>query len=150
VVSSPPLNPHCDDSNLNYHIGFNSDLKSHSISPDELPPVWATKDETDRCFNESARLLLQAIKEDIDAQSCSSSPTTGRSIAVDKTRTTMPTIGVIFGTHNWSSCALILDELVSSGLAPKTKVMTDGEIEQEVIHLTEEVTERVGMGQLYG
>jgi proline dehydrogenase len=144
------FNPHCNNSSLNYHIGSNSDSKSHSISPDKLPPVWATKDETDRCFNESARLLLRAIKEDIDAQSRTSSPTTGRSLTVDKTRTTIPAIGVIFGTHNRSSCSLILDELVASGLASKAKVMTDGEIEREVIHLPEEVTDRVGMGQLYG
>ena len=44
----------------------------------------------------------------------------------------MSAIGVIFCTHNWSSCALVLDELVSLGLASKVKVMTDGEIEQEI------------------
>lgn len=53
-----------------------------------------------------------------------------------------PTVGVLFGTHNWASCGLILDELVDSGLAHK------GEKDQVV--LGDDVTERLTIGQLYG
>jgi proline dehydrogenase len=68
-----------------------------------------------------------AIKDDLDSGNVST-----------------PTIGVLFGTHNWKSCGLILDELVKSGLARKDRGGRD-----QVV-LGDDVTERLTIGQLYG
>lgn len=51
---------------------------------------------------------------------------------------------MLFGTHNWESCDLILDELVKEGLAEKVVG------EENVVSLDEDVTERLTMGQLFG
>ncbi|THV05219.1 FAD-linked oxidoreductase [Dendrothele bispora CBS 962.96] len=101
---------------------------SMAISPDIQPPVWTSKEETDRCYNECAKVLIQRIKQDIE------SSTTERQH-----------IGVLFGTHNWTSIRLILKELVKSGLAS-----VEGDIENGVVTIPDEVTERLTMGQLYG
>ena len=103
---------------------------SLSISPDPQPPVWSTKSDTDACFDECAKVLIGAVKNDI--------------LAGLKEKTTPPTIGVLFGTHNWASCDLILAELVNCGLA----VTEPGE--NGVVRIGEDVTERLTMGQLYG
>ncbi len=55
------------------------------------------------------------------------------------------TMGILFGTHNWTSCELILKELVVTGLAKRV----EGE-EEEVMSLGDEVTERLTIGQLFG
>ncbi|KAF9487221.1 FAD-linked oxidoreductase [Pleurotus eryngii] len=60
----------------------------------------------------------------------------------------IPAIGVLFGTHNWKSCDLILNELVRHGLASQELLLAGGK--EPIIHLDEEVTERVTVGQLYG
>ncbi|KAF9466940.1 FAD-linked oxidoreductase-like protein [Collybia nuda] len=106
------------------HAGV-SDKRSLSISPDPQPPVWMTKAETDQCYDACAKVLVKAIKDDLLS-----------------TGAPAPTVGVLFGTHNWASCGLILDELVDSGLAHK------GERDQVV--LSDDVTERLTIGQLYG
>ncbi len=78
----------------------------------------------------------------------------------------IPRIGVLFGTHNWKSCGLILDELVSCGLGkqqqqqplsitspPLSLIRTEeeGMAEQEkVVVIDEDVSERIAIGQLYG
>ncbi len=54
-------------------------------------------------------------------------------------------MGILFGTHNWTSCELILKELVVTGLAKRV----EGE-EEEVMSLGDEVTERLTIGQLFG
>ncbi|KAF8060829.1 FAD-linked oxidoreductase [Lyophyllum atratum] len=97
---------------------------SLSISPDAPPPVWRTKPETDACYNACVRMLIRCVKADVD------------------TRT--PAVGVLFGTHNWESCELILEELVKAGLALK------GPKEDNLVLLPDDVTERVTIGQLYG
>lgn len=105
--------------------------RSLSISPDAFPPVWTSKTETDACYDECVKMLVGAVEDDIErAQS-----------ARGKNRT-VPALGVLFGTHNWTSCRLILDELVSRGLAARS--------EKGEVVVGSEVGERVCLGQLYG
>ncbi len=79
----------------------------------------------DKCYNECAKMLIRELKEDL-----------GRKAQM---------IGILFGTHNWMSCELILKELVTMGLAKHV----EGEGE-EVMSLGDEVTERLTIGQLFG
>lgn len=63
-----------------------------------------------------------------------------------------PSVGVLFGTHNWNSCRLILAELVRGGLAVQEvhkslAVSNEGE---GVVSISDAATERVALGQLYG
>ena len=81
------------------------------------------------------RVLVRTVKEDIDSASSG-----GAKVLP------LPTIGVLFGTHNWASCNLVLDELVACGLASKSG---DGS-ENEVVQFGDAVTERITLGQLYG
>jgi proline dehydrogenase len=106
--------------------------RSLSISTDTLPPVWTSKSETDACYDECAAKIVGAIKADIDSRK-------GRAMNV------LPSVGVLFGTHNWDSCKLILDGLVESGLASKRSKQ-----EGDLVVLGDEVTERLVIGQLYG
>ncbi|KAH9487282.1 Proline dehydrogenase 1, mitochondrial [Psilocybe cubensis] len=75
------------------------------------------------------------------------------SISKEEQRTTSmnatPRIGVLFGTHNWDSCALILKELVRNGLGVEED---SGSVSESIGRITvqEEVVERVAIGQLYG
>ena len=57
-----------------------------------------------------------------------------------------PSIGVLFGTHNWDSCRLILDELSRRRLGT-VGMNGDGE---ECLRLGGEVTRRVTLGKIYG
>jgi hypothetical protein len=52
-----------------------------------------------------------------------------------------PGIAVLFGTHNWKSSRLVLDEIQRVGL---------GRSVDDKIVLTEQVRQRVFMAQLYG
>ncbi|KAG6848555.1 hypothetical protein H0H93_015963 [Arthromyces matolae] len=104
---------------------------SLSLSSGPLPPVWLTKPDTDECYNACARTLIRSIREDIDTRRPKGTPPT-------------PVLGVLFGTHNWESCELILKELVKTGLAVK------GSAEDDLVLLPDDVTERVAIGQLYG
>jgi proline dehydrogenase len=52
---------------------------------------------------------------------------------------------VLFGTHNWESCGIILKELVDCGLA-----VQDQDEGGEVIRIGVDVTDRLIFGQLYG
>jgi proline dehydrogenase len=69
--------------------------------------------------------LISAMRNDI--QSSSGGPTS---------------IGVLFGTHNWQSCNMIIDHLVKQGLGVTSPsgdvVVSDG------------VAERLAFGQLLG
>ena len=70
---------------------------------------------------------------------------------VDKTTTlTPPRIGVLFGTHNWDSCGLVLKNLVDAGLA----ITSDGqEFKPEapsVVKISDEVVKRIVIAQHYG
>jgi proline dehydrogenase len=101
-----------------------------SISPDPYPPVWLEKQDTDKCYNACARLLISEIKADVERQVKSGGPAR---------------IGVLFGTHNWESCNIILKELVDRGLAVEDK--DEGET---IIRIGTDVTDRLIFGQLYG
>lgn len=100
--------------------------KSLSISSEAEPPVHLSKDETDACYNECARLLISRIRDDVEASEISNAP---------------PTLGLLFGSHNWESCNLVLSELVRNSLA---------EVKDDVLHISEVVAERVTIAQLYG
>jgi len=104
-----------------------SSSHSFSISPDLEPPVQPSKEATDRCYNTCAALLIDAVSSDIHHS--------GRSGA--------PSIGVLFGTHNSTTCDLILDEIVRKHLGTV-------EGDEEVIRIPPEVGERITFGQLYG
>ncbi|ESK84830.1 proline dehydrogenase [Moniliophthora roreri MCA 2997] len=105
---------------------------SLSISPEEHPPVWSVKEETDKCYDECTKTLIGWINDDIQQ-----SKQKGRG----------QRIGVLFGTHNWTSSRLILSELVRQGIAKEERGSENGE---SVVVLGDEVTERLTMGQLYG
>ncbi|KAA1468315.1 FAD-linked oxidoreductase [Dentipellis sp. KUC8613] len=98
---------------------------SLSISPDPEPPVWSTKPDTDKCYNTCARILIDTVQADLGAAA--------------------PHIGLLFGSHNWDSCNLILDLLVERGMAVR-----DREDGREVVRVGDAVTERLTLAQLYG
>jgi len=146
---------------------------SLSISPDELPPVWAKKNETDRCYNQCVQMLLNAVRKDIDESHNIShlgwtrfgtawiswlkgnvSPDVVKSIVpsagLENRNTKMPGVGILFGTHNRESAKLVLSELVKNGLA---KPLLDGksfEDSETIIGIKPETVERVAIAQLYG
>ena len=75
--------------------------------------------------------------------------------AADKIPTTIalpppPSIGVLFGTHNWTSCALILKNLVDAGLAVTSNGQEFKPEAAEVVKISDEAVERIAIGQLYG
>ncbi|KAH8111477.1 FAD-linked oxidoreductase [Phellopilus nigrolimitatus] len=128
-----------------HHIGRQdaSDCKpgkSLSISPNTLPPVWLNKAETDACYDDCVRMLIGRVGDDLRAIAESSKE--GR----EDSATRKPRLGVLFGTHNWRSCELILEELVRVGAATRERVGGGG----EVVRIGEDVAERVTLGQLYG
>ncbi|CDO71747.1 hypothetical protein BN946_scf184920.g31 [Trametes cinnabarina] len=98
-----------------------------SISPDNMPPVWLRKDDTDSCYNSSVQMLIRLIREDVDR--CTKGAPG-------------PTIGALFGTHNWDSANLIVDELVKQGLA--TPDPSGG------VWISDAAMQRVAVSQLYG
>lgn len=145
-----------------------------SISPDEPPPVWAKKEETDRCYNQCVHMLLNAVREDLsirqDVQTsshdmkpkdtaaswsqwlkgCIISNPIKKVISFAPGPNKLPSVGILFGTHNWESSRLILRELVHNGLAeplPEEPRQEDGEV---VIRVKPEAVERVAVAQLYG
>ncbi|KAG1839647.1 FAD-linked oxidoreductase-like protein [Suillus subalutaceus] len=107
--------------------------RSLSISPDPEPPVQPSKDATDQCYYDCVTMLIDAISQDV--------PRSGRFGA--------PGIGVFFGTHNWTSCEFILEELVKKGLGVVERVGID-EVQEDVVQIPLEVGERIAFGQLYG
>lgn len=113
-----------------------------SISPEDLPPVWYTKDETDTCYNACVDILLDAITADVSRRSSKSWFGSSKAEVAKA-----PTVGVLFGTHNWGSCRLILDRLVQKGLAQAVGTTADGEA---IVKVGSDVTERVTLAQLYG
>ncbi|KAF9482380.1 FAD-linked oxidoreductase [Pholiota conissans] len=140
-----------------HELEAHSSKSSLSISPDAEPPVWREKRDTDYNYNWCVKMLAKAVKEDVDRSAGKSTlggvdklgwvdwvrgvkakPVVGEVAA-------SPSIGVLFGTHNWDSCALILKELVRNGLA-----VEDGERIEDGIKVGDETVERVAIGQLYG
>ncbi|KAJ4485303.1 FAD-linked oxidoreductase [Lentinula aciculospora] len=126
---------------------------SLSISPDPLPPVWTSKNETDRCYNECVKMLVGWVKDDIHSATSTASSALTVSVANwfankdHSERPRLPKISVLFGTHNWSSVKLIFSELVETRLA---SIAGENEEGEAVLKLADEVTERVTLGQLYG
>ncbi|TCD71433.1 hypothetical protein EIP91_010139 [Steccherinum ochraceum] len=125
---------------------------SLSISPDPLPPVWATKLETDECYDECVKILVNAVAKDF-----SSTPSASSSWFGSSARKSPPTVsvGVLFGTHNWSSVRLVLDELVRNGLGSvvgqyRGQEGESGAESETIVSIPDEVAERVTMAQLYG
>lgn len=102
----------------------------------ELPPVWLTKTETDDCYNSCLQILLRAVHNDLQ-----SSKSSGES--------SVPRIGILFGTHNWTSSNKILDGLVAEGLATPQPLPFD-EKAAPILHIPNDVAERVTLAQLYG
>ena len=100
--------------------------------------MWATKPETDACYNRCVGLLLDAIAADVAPR---------KSWFGTAEAPKVPTVGVLFGTHNWTSCRLILERLVEKGLARAEGVTPELE---PIVRIGSEVTERVTLGQLYG
>ncbi|KAG8714813.1 hypothetical protein FRC11_007044 [Ceratobasidium sp. 423] len=89
------------------------------------PAVWLHKNETDRCFDEAAELLIKHG---------------AASLASRNPR--QPKLGLLFGTHNKQSCQHVLDCMIDSGLARKNE---DG-----LAEVKPEVADMVCFGQLYG
>lgn len=148
------------------HSGKRSleDAESASISPDRVPPVWSTKCETDEVYDECVRVLISEVREDVERCRGVAAFTTTEASNNDKKRwfdlfqkeetregkrqqAAVPRIAVLFGTHNWKSSRLVLDELVRNELGEE--VMKTGE-EDPVVKLDEDVVQRVTTGQLYG
>ena len=158
-----------------------------SISPDVEPPVWMEKRETDDAYNGCVKVLVKAVKEDVERREKAvvghsvvekisdvtkkgwfglfTSVGAGNTDVKEKERAAKagkkkpktttalpppPSIGVLFGTHNWTSCGLILKNLVDAGLA----VTSDGQEFKpeaaEVVKISDEAVERIAIGQLYG
>jgi proline dehydrogenase len=85
------------------------------------PPVFTSKDETDRCYDTAIAELVRAVANG-----------GGRG----------PRVGVLFASHNPESCAKVLDALVGVGLATHEK---DG-----TVRLDDLAAERVSLAHLYG
>ncbi|TBU30788.1 FAD-linked oxidoreductase [Dichomitus squalens] len=121
IAAHPATAPSADKSAI--PPGFGASY-SPSISPDPVPPVWTEKSETDARYNACVHALIAAVRADVEA------------------RTRTPAIGVLFGTHNWESANLVVDELVRQRLG---SVDANG-----VVAIGDAVAERVTMGQLFG
>ena len=156
---------------------------AHDGRPDVEPPVWMEKRETDEAYNGCLKVLIKAVKEDVERCEKAVGHTvvekisdvtrkgwfglfTGdgvgnsyikeneRAAKADKkpkaTAFPPPSIGVLFCTHNWTSCGLILKNLVDAGLA----VAVDGREFKpeapEVVKISDEAVNRIAIAQLYG
>ena len=88
--------------------------------------VWMTKSQTNACFNEGVCTLIGVIAA--DAGACDNgwrgwpilSASRGKSIGLSVSR-----IAVIFGTHSWESCDVVMGELVKTNLARKEEIQGD-------------------------
>ena len=132
---------------------------SGSISPNEDPPTYPNKGSTDEAYDNSVRVLVGEVARDVvgddeawKVEGMSSSNST-------------PGIGVLFGTHNWKSSRLVLDEILRVGLGKEvvesnsisgseaTHIEIErsrrGKVDKKII-LSEEVPQRVTIAQLYG
>ncbi|KAF8761680.1 Proline dehydrogenase [Rhizoctonia solani] len=100
-------------------------LSPSHINVEPYPAVWLRKEETDRCFDEAAELLIRHTASSLDPR-----------------RPQQPKLGMLFGTHNKQSCQKVLDCMVSSGLAHKN--------EEGLAEVKTGVEDMVCFGQLYG
>ncbi|KAF8634110.1 hypothetical protein AX15_001075 [Amanita polypyramis BW_CC] len=137
------------------HRAEGQQLTSPSISPDLEPPVWMTKLETDACYNASVRILVEAIAADIGTNDAEGRRRTKSwwTILKDNREITphAPRIGVLFGTHNWNSCNVVLEELVKMNLATEEEVQGSQEKDSKaMVSIPYETVHRVAIAQLYG
>lgn len=93
----------------------------HLTTNASWPPVFTSKDDTDRCYDGAIAELVRAVAN-----------ADGRG----------PRVGVLFASHNPGSCAKVLDALVSVGLATHEE---DGKVK-----FNDLAAERVSLAQLYG
>lgn len=128
-----------------------------SITPDPFPPVWSSKPDTDTSYNTCARLLLDTIAHDVAVSRSLSDKSWLPLVLGRRRRVKAPTIGVLFGSHNWDSIRDILTGLEASGLAKPIGrfppfARPDGHVfpEDTIIELPNDVAERITIGQLYG
>jgi hypothetical protein len=68
-----------------------------------------------------------------------------------------PTIGVLFGSHNWDSIRLILKEFTDAGLMkPIAPLLAEHQVsgfevpDEQVLQIPDHVTDRVTLAQLFG
>ncbi|CAA7267709.1 unnamed protein product [Cyclocybe aegerita] len=161
---------------LTAHSSASTGQPSLSISPDSEPPVWLEKRDTDEAYNRCIGVLIRAVKEDIERSSTKTvairaakddapvkrgwfssilggtaipSPRLSESSLSIPQSAPAPMIAALFGTHNWTSCGLILQELVRNGLAGETGRVVGPEGDK-VVRVASEAAERVVIGQLYG
>ncbi|KAI6137375.1 FAD-linked oxidoreductase [Pisolithus sp. B1] len=104
-------------------------LSTMSISTEPDPPVYSSKVETDTCYDTCVSIIVRAIADDVMSSSVR-----------------LPRLGVLFGTHNWGSSELVLQELVKKGLAREQ----GGENEPRTLVISREIAERCTIAQLYG
>jgi len=130
-------------------LGQTPHSNSICLSTEPYPPVWLTKRETDEAYDECVRVLLKEVKEDVEMCRAQCEPQ-------ERTRAQ---ISAYFGTHNWKSTRLVLEEMVRNGLGevmgqPHTRddsLRENVELEGDfVVKIDEDVVQRVAMGQLYG
>ena len=136
--------------------------RSGSISPDEDPPTYPNKGSTDEAYDNSVRVLVGEVARDVVGDD--------EAWKVEGKSST-PGIGVLFGTHNWKSSRLVLDEILRVGLGKEvvdsnsefgsdaisgsapTHIEIErsrrGKVDKKII-LSEEVRQRVSIAQLYG
>ncbi|CAE6464416.1 unnamed protein product [Rhizoctonia solani] len=106
-----------------YHEKRIAASKPGEVEP--YPAVWLQKDETDRCFDKAAELLIRHTASSLASR-----------------HPQQPKLGLLFGTHNKQSCQNVLDCMISSGLAHKNE---DG-----LAEVRSGVEDIVCFGQLYG
>jgi proline dehydrogenase len=132
-IGSPDTNADKDNGEQGVVAQSKSRSRSQSISPDELPPVWATKAETDASYDHCVKMLLDAVAVDVNGSNSHSKASSGSSSwwsrlfgsdsgSSSSSRTltgtsTVPSVAVLFGTHNYASCGLVLSALAERGLA---------------------------------
>lgn len=90
-------------------------------------PVWDDKPGTDKCFNDCAAYMVEAVAEDL------------RLAANDPSAA--PRAGVMLGSHNPYSVRLVLSNLRERGIIRNRE---GGKVE-----MSNEVRRRVAFGQLY-
>ncbi|CAE6433516.1 unnamed protein product [Rhizoctonia solani] len=138
-----------DAQNFGYVLGvklvrgayYDKETAEHSNLENPNYPVWTEKLQTDACYNNCARLLINELAKYHN----NSSPRgiSGSNRFGNASQTSSQTgIGILFGTHNALSCAHILESLVDAGLASRTA--------DDRIIINEGVEEHLCFGQLYG
>ncbi|KZV77589.1 FAD-linked oxidoreductase [Peniophora sp. CONT] len=127
---------------------------SPSISPDPLSPIWPNKQATDACYALCTKLVLGCIVEDVRA----STRAKGWLSSIRGHRNSgVPSVAVLFGTHNWDSCRQVLQQLEDLGLArPVALIPAESQPEgyllpdEPVLSIPDDVANRITLSQLYG